>query len=115
MRALYTATARSMRTNKGFTLIELLVVIAIIAILAAIAIPQFNNYRQNAQKKAAMANARQCLTAIAAYLAENPNNDPSGASVPSGCTPSGTDSCSCTVGSQSATCTVGAGGGVTCE
>ena len=115
MRALYTATASSMRNNRGFTLIELLVVIAIIAILATIAIPAFNNYRENAQKKAAVANARQCLTAIAAYLAENPNNDPSGASVPTDCTIGDAQSCTCTVGSFSATCTVDASGEVTCE
>ncbi len=70
MRALYEATARSMRTNKGFTLIELLVVIAIIAILAAIAIPQFNKYRRNAAAAAVQSDARNCLTDAVAQVTQ---------------------------------------------
>ncbi len=70
MRAIYTATARSMRTNKGFTLIELLVVIAIIAILAAIAIPQFNKYRRNAAAAAVQSDARNCLTDAVAQVTQ---------------------------------------------
>ena len=41
-----------MRKNAGFTLIELVVVIAIIAILSAVAIPNFFNWRRNAQMRA---------------------------------------------------------------
>ncbi len=107
MRALYTATASSMRNNRGFTLIELLVVIAIIGILATIAIPAFNQYRERSQKAAATANARQCLTAYAAIEAGVQ------ATVPSGCSGNVT-SCTCTVGTQSATCEV-QGGGVNCQ
>lgn len=70
MRALYEATARSMRTNRGFTLIELLVVVAIIAILAAIAIPQFNKYRRNAAAAAVQSDARNCLTDAVAQVTQ---------------------------------------------
>lgn len=119
MRQFYEAFVEARKANKqkGFTLIELLVVIAIIAILAAIAIPAYNNYRQNAQQKAAMANARQCLTSVAAYLAEDPNNDPANATVPQGCTVgSNGDSCTCTVGSATVTCQIqDQGGTVSCS
>lgn len=61
-----------MSRGKGFTLIELLIVVAIIAILAAIAIPQFQKYRQNAAKAACIADLRNAMTQCAAYLADNP-------------------------------------------
>ncbi len=56
----------------GFTLIELLIVIAIIAILAAIALPQFNKYRKNAEKAAVESAVRNCITEIESKFAEDP-------------------------------------------
>jgi prepilin-type N-terminal cleavage/methylation domain-containing protein len=57
-----------MRNEKGFTLIELLVVIAIIGILAAIAIPQFQQYRQRGYDAGARSDLRNAATAEEAYF-----------------------------------------------
>lgn len=96
MRELYQAMARSKRTNKGFTLIELLVVIAIIAILIAIAVPAFRQYQERAAKAAALANARTCVSIVAA---ESVEDQPDLTKVPGGCTAYVTPilSCECTV------------------
>jgi len=68
----------------GFTLIELLIVIAIIAILAAIALPQFNKYRKNAEKAAVESAVRNCITEIESKFAEDPGYTLSG--TPTECT-----------------------------
>ncbi|NRT36945.1 type IV pilus assembly protein PilA [Clostridium beijerinckii] len=61
----------SKRKKKGFTLVELIIVIAIIAILAAIAIPKFGEIRNNANRKADVATAKNIKTAIANEIANN--------------------------------------------
>jgi type IV pilus assembly protein PilA len=59
-----------MNKEKGFTLIELLIVVAIIGILAAIAIPQFNKYKERAARSAAVSDAKNLATEIEAYYAD---------------------------------------------
>ena len=56
--------------RKAFTLVELLIVIAIIAILAAIAIPQFNKYKQRAYVAAMKSDAHNIIASEEAYFAE---------------------------------------------
>ncbi len=60
-----------MRNQKGFTLIELLVVVAIIGILAAIAIPQFQEYRERGYDAGARSDLRNAATAEEAYFIDN--------------------------------------------
>ena len=60
-----------LRNRKGFTLIELLIVVAIIGILAAIAIPQFQSYRQKAFNSAAQSDLRNMKTGMEAFMADN--------------------------------------------
>lgn len=60
-----------MKNEKGFTLVELLVVVAIIGILAAIAIPQFEEYRQRGFDSRAQTNLRNAITGQEAYYVDN--------------------------------------------
>jgi type IV pilus assembly protein PilA len=61
---------KNIKRSKGFTLIELLIVVAIIGILAAIAIPQFNSYRQKGYNAAATSDLRNIRTTLEAYQAD---------------------------------------------
>jgi type IV pilus assembly protein PilA len=70
------------RNKKGFTLIELLIVVAIIGILAAIAIPQFNSYRQKSFDSASVSDVRTVKTGMEAFAVDNNGEYPDSLEVP---------------------------------
>ncbi len=55
---------RKLLNKKGFTIVELVIVIAVIGILAAVLIPTFASVTNNAEKSAAMQEAKSGLSAI---------------------------------------------------
>ena len=57
--------------HNGFTLIELLVVIAIIAVLAAMLLPALNGAKQEGIAVKCLANQRQMILALNAYMEDN--------------------------------------------
>jgi type IV pilus assembly protein PilA len=62
---------KALRSSKGFTLIELLIVVAIIGILAAIAIPQFQAYREKAFNSSSQSDLRNLKTGQEAFMADS--------------------------------------------
>lgn len=61
------------RMQQGFTLIELMIVVAIVGILAAIALPAYQDYLVRSRISEGMARGAEAKTAVAEFVANNPN------------------------------------------
>ena len=59
-----------MKNKKGFTLVEIMIVVVIIGLLAAMAVPAFNQVRQNSRVSAIENNLRQVAGGGQQYLLE---------------------------------------------
>jgi len=64
-------TVRPATICQGFTLIEVLIAITVLAALLAIAIPQFQSYRKQAQNAQAIADIRNIDLSIQIYKRQN--------------------------------------------
>jgi Tfp pilus assembly protein PilE len=57
--------------SKGFSIVELAVVTGMIGVLAAVAIPQFDSYRQKAHNASAESDLHNVKTALECYYVEH--------------------------------------------
>jgi general secretion pathway protein G len=62
---------RAVSGDEGFTLIELLIVIVVLGILAAVVVFALGSVTGNAKKSACNADAKEVVTAVQAYNAQN--------------------------------------------
>jgi type IV pilus assembly protein PilA len=61
------------KSKKGFTLVEIMIVVVIIGLLAAMAIPAFQQIRENSVESTIDNDARQLASAAQQYFMDNPD------------------------------------------